>query len=286
MGLWSCLCGQPGDTLDEQEAASAASASSSSRRRRMYVRVPVRLRLCPDDHRTEGLTMHTTFDVTVFMDVRHLSSNTPSDTSRLILRTPIANLLSAATPVQRGHRHRRSGHLMRPSRPHTSMAVNQLPCETFATRAEMASWNTASLRAELQTLQTRGSSVRAGARTHADAPTHAHVADDKLLEEVVRLRGLSDDDSPTCSICLEDYASSDELRVLPCGHRFHKNCVDRWLRSTSSKCCLCMRSIRGGHESDKDAKAAVRRRAPRGDILRLSSDELHTVSLQRGMFIV
>lgn len=257
----------------------------------MYVRVPVRLRLCPDDHRTEGLTMHTTFDVTVFMDVRHLSSNTPSDTSRLILRTPIANLLSGEGVrghgmVVRNLMHRcelvtcglprpsadiclapsfgpaqlqrpcsagigiaapaTSWHVLypptcetplavrfatrfpnspvpdleagsagpeecrkksspttrsgaqrgparcatqRPSRPHTSMAVNQLPCETFATRAEMASWNTASLRAELQTLQTRGSSVRAGARTHADAPTHAHVADDKLLEEVCEGRG-------------------------------------------------------------------------------------------------
>ncbi|KAG8083722.1 hypothetical protein GUJ93_ZPchr0016g2511 [Zizania palustris] len=34
-----------------------------------------------------------------------------------------------------------------------------------------------------------------------------------------------------CPVCLENYRDSDVLRVLPdCGHLFHRDCVDQWLR--------------------------------------------------------
>lgn len=41
-----------------------------------------------------------------------------------------------------------------------------------------------------------------------------------------------------CEICLEKYEVGDELRTLPCFHRFHKYCIDQWL-STASTCPLC-----------------------------------------------
>ncbi|WOL08931.1 RING-H2 finger protein ATL70-like [Canna indica] len=45
-----------------------------------------------------------------------------------------------------------------------------------------------------------------------------------------------------CSICLSDYKEADVLRALPeCGHLFHLNCVDRWLRSHPT-CPLCRTS--------------------------------------------
>ena len=38
-----------------------------------------------------------------------------------------------------------------------------------------------------------------------------------------------------CAICLEPYQDGDELRTVMCLHRFHKNCIDQWLRTN----CIC-----------------------------------------------
>lgn len=45
-----------------------------------------------------------------------------------------------------------------------------------------------------------------------------------------------------CSICLADYKLTDTLRSLPdCGHLFHQNCVDPWLRLHPT-CPICRSS--------------------------------------------
>ena len=33
-----------------------------------------------------------------------------------------------------------------------------------------------------------------------------------------------------CKICLEDFDDGDDLRTLPCCHRYHKLCIDNWLQ--------------------------------------------------------
>lgn len=37
-----------------------------------------------------------------------------------------------------------------------------------------------------------------------------------------------------CVICLEAFRTGDRLRVLPCGHRFHCGCIDKWLSGSFS----------------------------------------------------
>ncbi|MBU38167.1 MAG: hypothetical protein CMA59_01435 [Euryarchaeota archaeon] len=42
----------------------------------------------------------------------------------------------------------------------------------------------------------------------------------------------------SCTICLGDYESGEELRLLPCGHCFHAECVDAWLQ-INRICPIC-----------------------------------------------
>lgn len=52
---------------------------------------------------------------------------------------------------------------------------------------------------------------------------------------------LSAEDSECC-ICLSAYDDGAELRILPCGHHFHCNCIDKWLYINST-CPLCKYDI-------------------------------------------
>lgn len=48
----------------------------------------------------------------------------------------------------------------------------------------------------------------------------------------------SHDESLGCSICTEDFEKGQDLRVLPCDHKFHPECVDPWLLNVSGTCPL------------------------------------------------
>jgi hypothetical protein len=41
-----------------------------------------------------------------------------------------------------------------------------------------------------------------------------------------------------CAICLCSYEADDEIKVTPCGHAFHKDCIAHWLK-TAHTCALC-----------------------------------------------
>lgn len=50
--------------------------------------------------------------------------------------------------------------------------------------------------------------------------------------------GAGNDEGLGCSICTEDFAIGEDVRVLPCNHKFHPPCVDPWLVDISSTCPL------------------------------------------------
>jgi len=46
----------------------------------------------------------------------------------------------------------------------------------------------------------------------------------------------------SCAVCILDYQIGDRLRTLPCLHKFHKKCVDKWL-VVKSECPICKRNL-------------------------------------------
>ncbi|OJJ46595.1 hypothetical protein ASPZODRAFT_2129819 [Penicilliopsis zonata CBS 506.65] len=43
----------------------------------------------------------------------------------------------------------------------------------------------------------------------------------------------------SCPICTDDFIKGQDLRVLPCNHQFHPDCIDPWLINVSGTCPLC-----------------------------------------------
>lgn len=42
----------------------------------------------------------------------------------------------------------------------------------------------------------------------------------------------------SCPICTDDFIKGQDLRVLPCNHQFHMECIDPWLVNVSGTCPL------------------------------------------------
>lgn len=58
-----------------------------------------------------------------------------------------------------------------------------------------------------------------------------------------------------CSICTDEFQKGQELRVLPCNHKFHPDCVDPWLLNVSGTCPLCRIDLRPPNPSTLDPNA-------------------------------
>ncbi|EFW98674.1 ring finger domain protein [Grosmannia clavigera kw1407] len=80
--------------------------------------------------------------------------------------------------------------------------------------------------------------------------------------------GLSQsDDHLGCSICTEDFTVGEDVRVLPCNHKFHPTCVDPWLVNVSGTCPLCRLDLRpkDGEEDDTSSTGEMHLPPPLGD---------------------
>lgn len=93
---------------------------------------------------------------------------------------------------------------------------------------------------QVMEFQATGGEGASPGRPHAGAslealPTHAVTAEDVAAAPA---------EHRACTVCMEDFRTGEEQRTLPCFHRFHKDCIDPWLRQ--SGCCpICK------HRSDE-----------------------------------
>lgn len=61
--------------------------------------------------------------------------------------------------------------------------------------------------------------------------------------EVLKYSGVENKTLLACSICYEDFADEDDVRMLSCKHYFHTACVDNWLIKHSRLCPYCREKI-------------------------------------------
>jgi len=52
------------------------------------------------------------------------------------------------------------------------------------------------------------------------------------------------DEHSSCMVCLCDFEDGDTLKIVPCFHKFHEECIDRWLLQ-KAECPVCKASARG-----------------------------------------
>ncbi|KAL6054962.1 hypothetical protein STEG23_030489 [Scotinomys teguina] len=50
------------------------------------------------------------------------------------------------------------------------------------------------------------------------------------------------DNFNTCSICITEYTENSRIRILPCSHEYHDECIDIWL-SEKSNCPICREKV-------------------------------------------
>ena len=65
------------------------------------------------------------------------------------------------------------------------------------------------------------------------------------------------DTNDTCSICVSDYQDGDLIAEMPCGHKFHKECIHPWLRNNincnvNPNCPLCREKLGVKYHRDGD----------------------------------
>ena len=84
--------------------------------------------------------------------------------------------------------------------------------------------------------------------------------DEAAIAALPRREMAAGDPPADCAVCIAEVAAGEAARVLPrCGHAFHVECVDMWLRSHST-CPLSRCAV-----VDEEA-AAVPPRAPGADL--------------------
>ncbi|CAB4422291.1 unnamed protein product [Rhizophagus irregularis] len=78
-------------------------------------------------------------------------------------------------------------------------------------------------------------------------PSIAHIKDSSRSRSISTTSNPSatltnnevQDGQLTCPICIDDFESGEELRLLPCQHRYHTLCIDPWLLDISPLCPMC-----------------------------------------------
>ena len=78
----------------------------------------------------------------------------------------------------------------------------------------------------------------------ASAPASGAAASSSVPSDAAAGASTKPDGPPrSCSVCLEEFQDGESLRILPCLHSHHVECIDKWL-VLNATCPVCKASIR------------------------------------------
>jgi len=81
---------------------------------------------------------------------------------------------------------------------------------------------------------------------------------DALPIKIFDMKKMKENDPETCAVCIDDFKDGDKLRVLPCRHEYHVECIDLWLTTRKRFCPICKRSITGEDDADENTPLLAR----------------------------
>ncbi|CAH0487837.1 unnamed protein product [Peronospora farinosa] len=61
----------------------------------------------------------------------------------------------------------------------------------------------------------------------------------KSMADEITHWSSADSDAEICPICLDEFEDGADVKVLPCQHFFHVDCINPWLGGQSGRCPLC-----------------------------------------------
>ena len=97
--------------------------------------------------------------------------------------------------------------------------------------------------------------IRRDARLPVSSPVKLNLGKDKYDEMVkdVEFNGKSADS--TCVICQEDFKNKEKLKITPCEHIFHPQCISKWLETECIRptCPSCRHDCREDFSRSKAA---------------------------------
>jgi hypothetical protein len=85
----------------------------------------------------------------------------------------------------------------------------------------------------------RGDGITEPTTPVSEAPTPDGEERPTPTAPETKTESVPDAGNLSCPICTDDFIKGQDLRVLPCNHQFHMECIDPWLMNVSGTCPLC-----------------------------------------------
>ena len=90
--------------------------------------------------------------------------------------------------------------------------------------------------AQEPTTDTHGKAKATESKAIVAAPTAVGIA--SAVAVAIQQDAAKQEEGLGCSICTEDFVKGEDVRLLPCNHQYHPECIDPWLLNVSGTCPL------------------------------------------------